>query len=715
MNAVDVVIVFVGVAAAVTLTALKRLTGGLLQLARALPPSSSNSSEMRYSSVAFDNFLVNETSMSWPNYEFRLEAATEQATLVARVAEDVRFLAVVLCACSSLRLFRIVGLFPRVASHVYVAKRATWDLLPVLFITAPVLLAFATVGHAAFGARSDHFATFGDAVHATSLLALGFVLQGRGQSSSDIDSAWVATTWAAGIFGYGEGESPVAASSELGGGPLATLWLTGLHVASAMLIFGAIFAAAWEAHAKASQVTREARAANANVAATLACGRDSTYALIWEALACRGSRLWWKSANVVEPVQAGRKEDGGPGTGARCEDTDDAVVVVGDSAVEAAAPPQYVVEARLLDLLAKKQDATRDCVDGGGIGSSAGEIEDDSAWPVTAEQLVNELSQAWPELADSPSAERRQLDAIVEEIGKHQATLAVAASAQSAFSRGRGRLLARWWGVKGDGMSDCGNYSVGVIPTDAVRVCRRADANMIEAAELGSQLADFVERREAERAKLLGTWAEATGDVGSRAVADAADGEAWRNSRGRRCMDADTTVRNSGATSDVSKAEGDSEMELLSPPPLPCAESPEPEPMIACYTDAEGAAADAAEATQKRAAGVAAAFHAYVDDGLQTLVSSQMVRHMQLEGSIDGIARCMKTLLSEVIEGDVPGGDGGDRRPVEDGDGGAEIDAHRLVLLEAKVQDLAQRLGPLLDMDKDVVAPGVFPTISKVF
>mmetsp|Transcript_106770 Transcript_106770/g.300131 ORF Transcript_106770/g.300131 Transcript_106770/m.300131 type:complete len:963 (-) Transcript_106770:169-3057(-) len=213
---IDWLIVGAGVGGTVAYCTCVRLTEGLLRLTSGLAPATASAS--RYSTAEFESLLVDSGFSSIAEYERRLEAASEQAVLVARVSEDLHWLAVIFVAATCLQLLRTFCVNDRLNELSCAVKASAVELTKFLFLVGCAFLAFALVGHAVFGMESPLFSTLGEALSSTLFLALGLTMD-----------AWPKDLLAT-------------------GGPLGAMWLAALAATTALLLFGAAFAIVYDAY-----------------------------------------------------------------------------------------------------------------------------------------------------------------------------------------------------------------------------------------------------------------------------------------------------------------------------------------------------------------------------------------------------------------------------------------------------------------------------------
>jgi len=169
-NLIDWSSIFMAASMLTTYLYCNFLTSGLLSLAEHLPEVDD---QRRYTRNEFESLLV-EAGQSWAQYLRSLDAAHEQAVLVARARDDLRWYACVFAATVCLRFFKALRANPRLNIVVQSLKKASVDLAHFLIIFGLIFLGFVLVGHTVFGGQLASFSTIGEALYTTFLLLMGF-------------------------------------------------------------------------------------------------------------------------------------------------------------------------------------------------------------------------------------------------------------------------------------------------------------------------------------------------------------------------------------------------------------------------------------------------------------------------------------------------------------------------------------------------------------
>lgn len=148
-----------------------QLTEGLATLIRGLPLSSNS---MVMSRQVIEQRLV-LAGGTWDGYHLQLDATMEQALLLAKGVDDLRWYTAVLACAVGLRFFKAYRANPRLNLVLQVVGQAAVDLAHFALVFALVFVSFAVVGHVTFGGEVEDFSTVAKACHATYLLLLGFL------------------------------------------------------------------------------------------------------------------------------------------------------------------------------------------------------------------------------------------------------------------------------------------------------------------------------------------------------------------------------------------------------------------------------------------------------------------------------------------------------------------------------------------------------------
>lgn len=171
----DLLIVALTAVIVITYAHCEHLTKGLNHLTGSLPAVATMKHTGSYTTVELRQDVW-AAGFSLPSYEHTLDAMLEQTLRLDTCWGELHWLAPILAACLSLRLFRgLWAAVPRLAVFWSALCVGTTELLNVFVFWGVLFYSFSVVAYVIFGGRLEDFSTSGAAVESTMLFVRGSI------------------------------------------------------------------------------------------------------------------------------------------------------------------------------------------------------------------------------------------------------------------------------------------------------------------------------------------------------------------------------------------------------------------------------------------------------------------------------------------------------------------------------------------------------------